>query len=52
MYGDTTMSQMEAALNAVRTVGLNQKLSVQREWFSDAVRWEMFERRLGVLLQE
>ena len=44
------MSQMDAALEAVRRIGLNQKEEVKKEWFSDPVQWEMFQRRLSILL--
>ena len=43
------ISQKEAALNAVRLVGLNQIKEVEKAWFDDEGTWEMFERRLGVL---
>ena len=44
------MSQMDAALEAVRKIGLNQKEEIQREWFSDPAQWEMFLKRLHLLL--
>ncbi len=40
------LSQREAAIEAVRTVGLNQIAEVRREWFEDAATWEMFRERL------
>ena len=43
------MSQMDAALEAVRMIGLNQKEEVKKEWFSDQVQWEMFQRRYQML---
>ena len=44
------MSQMDAALEAVRMIGLNQKEEVKKEWFSDQVQWEMFQRRYQMLV--
>ena len=44
-----SMSQMDAALEAVRTVGLNQKSEIRMEWFSDPVRREMFGKRFTLL---
>ena len=43
------MTQKEAAIRAVRAVGLNQKREVQKDWFKDGAQFEMFERRLEVL---
>lgn len=45
------MSQMTAALLAVRTVGLNQKKEVLKEWFTNDSACEMFFRRLRLLAQ-
>ena len=42
-------SQREAALEAVRAVGLNQIAEVKAEWFDDPARWQMFCRRLEEL---
>ena len=42
-------SQREAALEAVRTVGLNQTAEVKAEWFDDPEWWRMFCRRLAEL---
>ena len=44
------MSQMDAALEAVRRIGLNQKEEVKEEWFSDLTLWEMFQKRFNILL--
>ena len=44
-----SMSQMDAALDAVRTVGLNQKSEIRMEWFSDPARREMFGKRFSLL---
>ena len=44
------MSQMDAALEAVRRIGLNQKEEIKKEWFSDPVQWEMFQRRYQMLV--
>ena len=46
------VSQKDAALNAVRLVGLNQIKDVQRTWFDDEDTWEMFNRRLELLREE
>ncbi len=43
------LSQREAAIEAVRAVGLNQIAEVERKWFEDAEMWEMFEKRLDVV---
>ena len=43
------MSQMDAALDAVRQIGLNQREEVRREWFDDAAQGEMFRKRLDTL---
>ena len=42
-------SQREAALEAVRAVGLNQIAEVKAEWFDDPARWQMFRSRLEEL---
>ena len=44
------MSQLDAARDAVRRIGLNQKKEIKREWFADPAQWEMFQRRLHALL--
>ena len=44
------MNQMDAALEAVRRIGLNQKEEIKKEWFSDPVQWEMFQRRYQMLV--
>ena len=43
------MSQMDAGLEAVRMIGLNQKEEVKKEWFSDPTQWAMFQRRYQML---
>ena len=43
------LSQREAAIEAVRAVGLNQIVEIKPEWFEDAAQWQMFCRRLGVI---
>ena len=45
------MSQMDAALDAVRQIGLNQREEVRQEWFDDAAQGEMFRKRLDMLKQ-
>ena len=42
-------SQLEAALEAVRAVGLNQIAGIQPEWFADLSIRDMFFRRLEAL---
>ena len=46
------LSQREAAIEAVRAVGLNQIAEVEREWFEDAATWEMFRKRLDAVRKE
>ena len=46
---DRVMSQKEAAIEAVKAIGLNQKDEVSVDWFTDDVRREMFFRRLNLL---
>lgn len=43
------ISQKDAAINAVKLVGLNQKKSVKREWFDNEKTWKMFQKRLELL---
>ena len=43
------VSQMDAALEAVQMIGLNQKEEIRQEWFSDPEQWEMFQKRYQVL---
>ena len=43
------ISQKEAAVAAVREIGLNQIAEVKKEWFFDDAIWEMFNRRLEIL---
>lgn len=42
-------SQKEAAIEAVRKVGLNQIQEVDLQWFSDESKREMFAKRLALL---
>ena len=45
-----SVSQLEAARDAVRRVGLNQRAEIRQEWFrGDHERWDMFSRRLAEL---
>ena len=46
------ISQREAAIEAVQSVGLNQIAKVRREWFEDAAAWEMFCKRLESVREE
>ncbi len=43
------ISQKDAAVNAVKCVGLNQIREIEREWFDDIQVWEMFNQRLELL---
>ena len=43
------MSQMQAAMDAVKQIGLNQIADIQDEWFFDAKIKDMFYKRLSVL---
>ena len=45
------LSQREAAIEAVRTVGLNQIAEISPSWFDDDARREMFFKRLTLLKQ-
>ena len=40
------LSQREAAIEAIRAVGLNQVAKVEPEWFEDSAIRDMFFRRL------
>ena len=44
-----SMSQKDAALLAVRTVGLNQIADIRDDWFKEKAVLEMFRRRLEIL---
>ena len=46
------LSQREAAIEAVRAVGLNQIAEVRPEWFEDPAVREMFFRRLEAVKSE
>lgn len=46
------MTQKEAAIEAVRHIGLNQISEVSPEWFADAGQKEMFYRRLELLREQ
>ena len=46
---DTPMSQRDAAIIGVRSVGLNQTAEVKADWFGDTDRWHMFEQRMSML---
>lgn len=45
----TRMSQKEAAIIAVKEIGLNQISDVDKNWFKNANDWEMFNKRLNLL---
>lgn len=45
-------TQREAAIEAVRTVGLNRIAEVSPEWFPDQDTFSMFRKRLDILKQE
>ena len=44
-----TMTQMQAAIEAVHQIGLNQTAEIQESWFYDKKVKEMFFKRLDVL---
>ena len=44
------LSQREAAIEAVRAVGLNQIAEIRPEWFEDAAQWQMFCIRLSLVM--
>ena len=46
------MTQKEAAIEAVKAIGLNQLHEVHTEWFADEERREMFFKRLDLLLDK
>ena len=46
---DRKITQREAAIEAVKKIGLNQISEVQQEWFSDDNIKDMFMQRLDVL---
>ena len=45
----TRLTQKEAAVEAVKQIGLNQIADVKAEWFNNNEWWTMFNRRLDVL---
>ena len=45
----SNISQKDAAIDAVRRIGLNQTAEVKREWFYEDSLWEMFSARLAIL---
>lgn len=46
---ESAMSQMEAAVQGVRSVGINQTSAIPQEWFANPEHWEMFSHRLSIL---
>jgi hypothetical protein len=48
---ETKMSQRQAAIDAVKKVGLNQISQIDRSWFDDAAKADMFFERLNILKQ-
>ncbi len=48
---ETQMSQRQAAIEAVQKVGLNQISEIDRSWFDDAAKADMFFERLNILKQ-
>ena len=44
------MSQMEAAITAVKSIGLNQICDVNKNWFKNKEQYDMFNQRLNVLI--
>ncbi len=43
------LSQKDAAIEAVKVIGLNQIKEVDLQWFSDERMREVFEKRLEIL---
>lgn len=43
------ITQKDAAISAVKRIGLNQIKEVEREWFDDIQNWKMFNQRLELL---
>ena len=43
------ISQKEAAIIAVKEIGLNQISEINRCWFNNPNDWEMFNKRLNIL---
>ena len=43
------ISQRQAAIEAVKKVGLNQISEVQKEWFFNEAECQMFFKRLDIL---
>lgn len=48
---ETQMSQRQAAIEAVRKIGLNQIGEIDLSWFDDRTRADMFFERLNILKQ-
>ena len=48
---DKTMSQMDAAISAVKQIGLNQICNVNEDLFENKEQYLMFVKRLNVLKQ-
>lgn len=46
---DNIISQMDAAIEAVKQIGLNQIAEVKSGWFADYEQFEMFNKRLNIL---
>ncbi len=48
---DRKITQREAAIEAVKEIGLNQTAEINKEWFTDKSQKEMFFKRLNLLKQ-
>ncbi len=46
---DKIVSQMDAAIEAVKQIGLNQITEIKSEWFANPNEYEMFNIRLNIL---
>ena len=46
---DKKITQREAAIEAVKKIGLNQISDVKKEWFTKEQEYEMFSKRLEIL---
>lgn len=49
---ESPKSQLEAAIDAVKMIGLNQIAEVKKDWFDDDATWQMFSNRLALLMEE
>ena len=48
-FTDKNITQREAAIEAVKKIGLNKISDVKKEWFTKEQEYEMFSKRLEIL---